>query len=404
MDIKCEICNEVFNNEDESKIHVNDKHYDKYEIREHECGCNNRFRYVDGNCLKNHLKTIHNMDVHLYICGFDCGFKSLRNDEIINHERYCDNRILSGVYDTTHSCNEIECDKNHDTCDDLRWHQISEHHYDIFNYICGFNGCTFKTCKIYERDIHLRENHSVYMKYECDFCEHITCNYAGSIKHERSIHNIGRSFCDVCWNKCYKMNYKFYDKDKYIFVCKDCYEYILKLNGVSGVKRKYEYETIDFLKFNNDKSILQIDKAVCGEYCQTVKRPDIMYACPYSNIALFVEIDEHQHKVNKYELQRMKDISKEIPNQTVVFIRYNPNGFIAHRNDIIKNINRIERLGILNYLINMIYNNFQYFKQHKFQIYYLFYSHSNKHIEESRNSDALVTTIYTINDCEKLIN
>jgi len=66
---------------------------------------------------------------------------------------------------------------------------------------------------------------------------------------------------------------------------------------------------------------------VCNKTAGNSKlRPDICISLPSHTV--IVEVDEHQHQNYESEQQRMRDIKAALKCKTVVFIRFNPDGYL----------------------------------------------------------------------------
>jgi len=80
------------------------------------------------------------------------------------------------------------------------------------------------------------------------------------------------------------------------------------------------------------------------------RRPDLLLDLGYQ--VLVIEIDENQH--NNYdcscENKRLMELSQDIGHRPLVFIRFNPDGYVNNNNNYIKSCWRSNQLGI--FIIN----------------------------------------------------
>ena len=109
-------------------------------------------------------------------------------------------------------------------------------------------------------------------------------------------------------------------------------------------------------------------------------RPDIVYACPESNLVIHVEIDEHEHKYSngnyKCDERRMSELAEETKNQLVVFIRYNPHNYKVPIGESFVIAN--DRQQLLLSVLNSIIKNHELLRdKHPQHVFYICYSEDN---------------------------
>ena len=113
-------------------------------------------------------------------------------------------------------------------------------------------------------------------------------------------------------------------------VCEGCQKY--EENGKT-VKRKAKEEALYLFLQEEKFPIEQYDKAVAGGCSQL--RPDFLITTEWG--AIVIECDEHQHNRKTYtcecEITRMKRIYFDIGVEKLLYIRYNPDGYVPSYGD-----------------------------------------------------------------------
>jgi len=126
--------------------------------------------------------------------------------------------------------------------------------------------------------------------------------------------------------------------------------------------------------------ILQ-NRIIKGNSCNTNCRPDLMLSSS-KELTIFVECDEFQHSGYSFETERMNAIIDEITDHRVVFIRWNPDGYMVkkHRGKV----NREQRLEMLVELIRKLCNK-RWKEEDNICVYYMFYTNESPIIIKSLN-------------------
>lgn len=110
-----------------------------------------------------------------------------------------------------------------------------------------------------------------------------------------------------------------------------------------------------------------------------------MYACPQSNLVIYLEVSEHQHGGIDYQCdeKRMSDLYDETPGALVIFIHFNPHGYKDPKGR--KKSRKVEvRLEtLLATLEHIIYNETEIRNEGLLQCYYLFYSMDNPNVAKN---------------------
>ena len=125
-------------------------------------------------------------------------------------------------------------------------------------------------------------------------------------------------------------------------------EISLKTESKKIIKKK-EALVLSYLDKNIKTDINPIDDRVIDTSC-VKRRPDRVYDC--GSYFLIVEIDENQHidYNSSCENKRLMEISQDLQHRPIVFIRFNPDGYIDENNDKIDSCWKINKLGILKIL------------------------------------------------------
>ena len=117
-------------------------------------------------------------------------------------------------------------------------------------------------------------------------------------------------------------------QDKYEGYCLFCFVHIFPNKSVSRNYKTKEYAVVEFLKNQYPELTWNFDKII--ENGCSKKRPDILLDLGYQ--VLIIEVDENQH-INydiTCEEKRINQISNDLNNRPIIFIRFNPDGYIKN--------------------------------------------------------------------------
>jgi hypothetical protein len=121
---------------------------------------------------------------------------------------------------------------------------------------------------------------------------------------------------------------------KYDGYCLYCYIHLFPDKPVSRNYKTKEYSVVEFVKSQYPEYNWIADKRI-QDGCSK-RRPDLMLDLGYH--ILVIEVDENQH--TKYdcscENKRLMEISQDVNHRPIIFIRFNPDGYVNIDN---KNIN-----------------------------------------------------------------
>lgn len=296
--------------------------------------------------LNQHMKDCHNVDAQLHKCPH-CAYVGKRVNHLKNHLA---NRHDIGVQWKTCSQCDYKCKESgrlqkhlaacHDvgvkwrwcpTCDykckrdyHLRQHLANKHDVNVRWFPCTH--CDFKCKESGALKNHLASIHGVGVRwFQCSFCEHRAKRECHLRDHIGAMHDVGELECPFCLNQVAKLvPYK--DTNHHTSqVCRKCFK------KASGHKSRAEDTMVALLRQHFSPYFQTANKALKGELCGTLTRPDVYLTFPEAKLHLFVECDEHQHQWSDYtpscERGRMHQQCDEFAAGHKVFIRWNPDGF-----------------------------------------------------------------------------
>ena len=222
--------------------------------------------------------------------------------------------------------------------------------------------------------------------FECteDVCE-FTCKSNGDLKrHLSNVHDIGPNRCDYCNKNRFKLN-SYTDRNAgNVSICRNCYK------KETGYTNRVEKQMVEYLEKTEIKEyIIQKDKIVKGNICDTKRRPDLLIGST-DDCIIDIECDEDQHRGYnpECEIGRMNEIMDEMSDLALSFIRWNPDYY--EFNGKRGNKSRQQRLELLLKLVRKVSRK----KSDTVTVYYMFYSKDNPVITKELN----VKMIYDEND------
>ena len=269
------------------------------------------------------------IDVKHMRCEFSgCSSSPSYRFETDTHCRFCAVHKLDGMFDAKHrKCSEEGCGK-----------------IPSFNYI-GENRPLY--CNDHKLEDMIDVKH--------DKCENEGCNLRpiyNTINEKKGkfcVLHKSNEMVDVLSRKCIsEWCATITHNNKYDGHCLFCY---INLYPEKPVVRNYKTKETTIVNHVREKFpdfTWITDKRVQGGCSK--RRPDLLLDLGYQ--VLVVEIDENQH--NNYdcscENKRLMEISQDIGHRPLIFIRFNPDGYINNKNENKKSSWRSNQLGI--FIIN----------------------------------------------------
>jgi hypothetical protein len=117
-------------------------------------------------------------------------------------------------------------------------------------------------------------------------------------------------------------------QNKYEGYCLFCFVHIFPNKHVSRNYKTKEYAVVEFVKNQYPELTWNFDKII--ENSCSKRRPDILLDLGYQ--VLIIEVDENQH-INydiTCEEKRINQISNDLNNRPIIFIRFNPDDYIKN--------------------------------------------------------------------------
>jgi hypothetical protein len=369
-------------------------------------GCN--FTAKQRSAVKIHKMHTHNIGVSIFKCDFkDCNYECKEIGRLRKHKRF--NHDVGTVW---FSCDVEGCDYSCKQRANIRVHKINKHGVNITYHYCDIPDCDFKTKHAYGITSHKMNVHEIGVVWK--YCDIDSCSYRAKRKldikqHKASIHNIdirwtlcpqpnctyqtktnnirrhlslmhdiGDYQCELCIRNCAALTeWEDSKTNQTLNICRKCYR------KATGYKTRIEKVLVEYLRDNFPHPMIKQDQRVNGEACLAY-RPDIMYACPKTNLVIYIEIDEHQHKYSSSDYncdeRRMSELYDETPGKHVVFIRYNPHKYKVPSNK--KSLDDDDRMKLLLDILNNVIDNHNKIRPHMF-VYYVCYSKNNKLIAKN---------------------
>jgi hypothetical protein len=192
-----------------------------------------------------------------------------------------------------------------------------------------------------------------------DKCENVGCklrpiyNFVNEKKGIYCVRHKTNEMVDVLSKKCIsEWCTTITHNNKYDGYCLFCYINLYPDKPAARNFKTKEKTVVDHVKRKFPDFTWICDRIV-NDGCSR-RRPDLLLDLGYQ--VLVVEIDENQH--NKYdctcENKRLMEISRDIGHRPLVFIRFNPDGYINNKNESIKSCWRSNQLGL--FIINKTSN------------------------------------------------
>jgi hypothetical protein len=131
---------------------------------------------------------------------------------------------------------------------------------------------------------------------------------------------------------------------KYDGYCLHCYIHLFPEKPVSRNYKTKEYSVVEFVKSQFKEYNWIADKRI-QDGCSK-RRPDLMLDLGYN--ILIIEVDENQHTGYdcSCENKRLMEISQDVNHRPLIFIRFNPDGFINIENKVIQSCWGVNKSGI----------------------------------------------------------
>lgn len=118
---------------------------------------------------------------------------------------------------------------------------------------------------------------------------------------------------------------------KYKGYCMRCFIDIFPDEKVSRNYKTKEFSVVQYVKNKFPNLDWRADKRIHDGFSK--KRPDLLVDLGHK--VLIIEIDENQHNNSNYDLSceniRIMEISKDLNNRPIVFIRFNPDGYESEK-------------------------------------------------------------------------
>ena len=161
------------------------------------------------------------------------------------------------------------------------------------------------------------------------------------------IHNIRKVFCKSCGGSalCKSSWCKTYGNRKYNGYCLPCCIQICPEIKVSRNYKTKENTVVDIIKEKFPNLTWIADKKI-KDGCSN-KRPDLLV--DMGTHILILEIDENKHSSYdcSCENKRLMLLSQDVGHRPIVFIRFNPDGYIDQEGNTVKSCWKLNQLGVM---------------------------------------------------------
>jgi hypothetical protein len=156
-----------------------------------------------------------------------------------------------------------------------------------------------------------------------------------------------KSYCKECGGSalCKSPHCEIIGHKKYNGYCLRCCIYLCPNIKVAYNYKTKENEVVSRVKESFPDFEWKHDKKV-SEGCSK-RRPDLL--CDFGSHIVIIEVDENKH--SEYdcscENKRLMEISRDLGHRPIVFIRFNPDGYITKEGEVIKSCWKMNKLGII---------------------------------------------------------
>ena len=169
----------------------------------------------------------------------------------------------------------------------------------------------------------------------CIICKNVEAcyNIEGENKRLYCANCKEENMIDITAKKCLTKLCNTIVKNKnYNGFCLRCFIYNYPDNEIVRNYKTKERNVVDYIKqeFLEEKWVW--DKTIQGG--SSNRRPDLLVN--YEDYAIIIEIDENQHQLYdcSCENKRLMEISQDLKHKNIVFIRFNPDGYIDNKKEI----------------------------------------------------------------------
>lgn len=274
----------------------------------------------------------------------------------------------------TLSCSH--CDKKFGHVLLLRRH-VQDSHCDP-KHVCTIDSCGKKFKSSHNFNRHQWYVHNVsspfksHRRYYCPHCTFYSKSSNDLKRHLSSMHDIGDKACMICQRNCYYVHNIVVQGER-LKACRNC------IKRSNNITRK-EVKMVEFIKSDPElKPFIALqDQIIQHQSCSTRRRPDLLLSMP-CQLHIVVECDEFEHTGYdiKCETGRMNEIIDEFKEGKIVFIRYNPDGYIGQDGRRVRNtkVEKQRRLQVLIDLIHFVIDHVQHMSY--ISVCYICYSYQS---------------------------
>jgi hypothetical protein len=177
---------------------------------------------------------------------------------------------------------------------------------------------------------HKKDNMVDVQHRKCLKCDLIPCfNYDGEKKGLYCNGHKKDNMVNVITKKCVLCNDIQISNTEYKGYCLRCFIYTFPNNKISKTYKIKEDHVKNYIETEFENQFI-FDKVIDGGCSK--RRPDAFKDC--KTHSLIIEVDENQHKYYEKicENKRMMQLFGDLANRPIVFIRFNPDGYINQYN------------------------------------------------------------------------
>ena len=207
--------------------------------------------------------------------------------------------------------------------------------FDGCEKLAGYNVIDNKTpeyCTLHKTKEMIDLKHPLCMEIDCD--KRPIFNIKGSKNGLYCVSHKEDHMVDVISPRCKSPFCDNFSMKKYDFYCIPCIIHLFPDKPVTRNHKTKEKAVADFVLSEFENVSWICDKTI-NEGCSR-RRPDLFL--DLGSHVLIVEIDENQHA--SYECscdnKRLMEISQDIGHRPLIFVRFNPDGYIDNKNNKIK--------------------------------------------------------------------